>query len=195
MTILTFPSTVLPTVCSWGLKSLTESFTSPLNNTVQTIGRPGSRWMATLDFGMLNLSQGRQLMGFLAALDGMAGRCYLPNHDRPGAGAAATVNGAGQLGTTIVLNGVAAYRQFLAGDYFSVNGEFKMVTVDTQADAGGNVTLPFAPMLRTSPTSGASVTFTNPTALMMLNQSEFVMPRISGPRYNQFSISFIEVFP
>lgn len=194
MAIVTFPSSILPTVCSWGLKSLTESFTSPLNGTVQTAERPGSRWKATLEYGMLNLAQGRQMMGFLAAMNGYGGRTSVPNHDRPGVGSNCTVNGWGQLGSTLALYCGQSNRLFQAGDYFTVNGEFKMVTQDVYADGSGYVTISFAPMLRAEPGSGSTVTFGNPVCLMMLDQSEFVMPRIAGPRYSQFSIPLIEVF-
>lgn len=192
MAIITFPD-IRPTVCTWGLRSNTESFTSPLNGAVQTAGRPGARWKATLEFGMLNLQQGRDLQAFLVAMDGMAGRCYLPNHDRPGAGANASVAGAGQVGTVLNVTG-AANRVYLAGDYFIVNGEYKMLTATVTANASGAAALSFGPMLRASPANGATVTFTNPTPLMMLDQSEFSMPRISGPRYSAVTVPLIEVF-
>ena len=193
MAIVTFPATILPTVCSWGVRSITESFTSPLNGTVQTAERPGARWKASLEFGMLNLTQGRQLQGFLAAMDGNAGRCNLINHDRPGTGSNCTVVGGGQVGSALLMQSTSN-RWFYAGDYFSVNGEFKMVTEDVQANGAGQATVKFSPMLRASPANAATVTFTSPTCQMMLDQSEFMMPRISGPRYSGVTVPLIEVF-
>lgn len=193
MALITFPSTVLPTVCNWGLSSLTESFTSPLNNSTQTIAKPGSRWKANLEFGMLNLQQGRDMMAFLVAMDGRANRCNLWNHDRPGTGASCTVNGTGQVGTTLVV-ATTAGRIFNAGDFFTVNGEFKMITQSITANGAGACTISFGPMLRASPISGSTLLFTSPAAQMMLDTTEFTMPRISGPRYSQFSVPFIEVF-
>lgn len=192
MAIITLPA-ILPTVCEWGLRSLTESYTSPLNGATQTFGKPGARWKANLSFGMLNLQQGREMQGFLVAMDGKSNRVNLINHDRPGTGANATVSGEGQVGSVINLT-CTANRVFNAGDYFTVNGEFKMVTVSTQANGSGVVALPFGPMLRASPVNGATVVFTNPTCLMMLDQTEFIMQRLAGPRYGGVSIPFIEVF-
>lgn len=192
MPILTFPD-IRPTVCTWGLRSNTETFVSPLNGAIQTAGRPGSRWKATLEFGRLTLQQGRDLQAFLVAMDGMAGRCYLTNHDRPGTGASATVNGAEQIGTVLNVTG-AANRVYQAGDYFMVNNEYKMLTATVTANGAGAAALQFGPMLRASPANGATVTFTNPTPLMMLDQSEFAMPRISGPRYSAITVPFVEIF-
>ena len=193
MAIITFPS-ILPTVCEWGLRSLTESFTSPLNGATQTSGKPGSRWKATLQFGRLNLDQGRALQGFLVAMDGRTNRVNLINHDRPGTGANALVNGSSQIGTVLNLRSGGANRVYKAGDYFTVNNEFKMITQQAVADGTGNVAIAFGPMLRASPTDGATVVFTNPAAQMMLDQSEFVMPRLSGPQYGGITVPFIEVF-
>lgn len=193
MAVITFPQSILPAKSPWGIKSNTLSHTSPLNGAVQTMGRPGARWKATLEYPMLNLTQGAQMEAFLAQMDGMANRCYVTPHHRPGTGAAATVAGANQTGSVLAL-ACAANRVFNAGDYFTVNGEMKIVTATTVANGSGAVSLPFAPMLRASPSNGATVTFTNPTCLMMLAQDEFAMPRISGPRYDPISLPLIEAF-
>jgi len=192
MTILTFPA-VTPAKSTWGIKSLTETFTSPLNGSVQTAGRPGARWKATLEFAQLALTEGATVESFLAQMDGMAGRVYLYPHHRPGSGANAAVNGASQVGTTLNLT-CAAGRVFAVGDYFTVNAEFKMVTAAATADGAGAVALSFAPMLRASPADAAAVVFTRPTALMMLAQDEYSLTRNSDRSYDGFSIQLIEVF-
>lgn len=192
MAIIAFPN-ITATRATWGLKSLTESFTSPLNGSTQTAGRPGARWKATLEFENMDLAQGAALDGWLAAMDGMANRTNIFPHHRPGTGATATVNGASQVGTTLNIN-CAANRVFAAGDFFSVNGEMKMITASTLANSSGQATLSFSPMLRASPISGSNVVFTQPTALMMLGQDEYAITRVPGPLYENISISLIEVF-
>lgn len=193
MAILTFPA-IIPTRVTWGLKSITESFTSPINGTTQTNGRPGARWKVTLEFENIEPAQSAALDGWLAGMDGMTNRTNLYPHHRPGTGLNANVNGAGQVGTVLNLSGVAANRVFNAGDYFSVNGEFKMVTQTVQATSGGLVALPFSPMLRASPTSGSSVVFTQPTALMMLAQDEYGITSKGGPYCETITVSLIEAF-
>ncbi|SMP71987.1 hypothetical protein [Noviherbaspirillum suwonense] len=192
MAILTFPS-IIPTRATWGLKSITEAFTSPLNGTTQTSGRPGSRWKVTLEFESMNLSQGATLDGWLAGMDGMSNRTNIYPHHRPGTGATATVNGASQVGSTLNIN-CAANRVFAAGDFFSVNGELKMITASTVANGTGQATLAFSPMLRASPTSGSNVVFTQPTVQMMLAQDEYGVTRVPGPLYENITISMMEVF-
>lgn len=194
MAIITFPQAISPTKSTWGIKSNAEIFTSPLNGTVQTAGRLGSRWKATIDYPPMTLATGVAMEAFLAQMDGFSGRCYVTPHHRPGTGLNANVNGAGQVGTVLNLSGVAANRIFNAGDYFSVNGEFKMVTQTAQATSGGLVALSFMPMLRASPTNGAAVTFTNPTVQMMLSADEYLLTRAPGSIYEPMSISLIEVF-
>lgn len=192
MAILTFPA-ITPARSSWGLKSITETFTSPLNGAVQTAGRLGSRWKATLDFFPLNDTQTRLMESFFMQLDGMAGRFYLTPHHRLGTGAACTVNGAGQVGSTLMLT-CAANRLFLAGDYFNVNGEFKMITADVTASGAGAVTVQFAPMLRASPPNTASVVFTQPTILAMLTVDEFAISREPGTWASGLALTCSEVF-
>lgn len=192
MAVLTFPA-ITPTRATWGLKSITEAFTSPLNGTTQTSGRPGSRWKVTLDFENMDLTQAATLDGWLAGMDGMANRTSIYPHHRPGTGATCTVSGAGQVGTNLQVQG-AASRVYQAGDFFSVNGELKMITVSTTAASSGLVTLSFSPMLRASPTSGANVVFTQPTAQMMLAQDEYAVTRVPGPLYENITIALMEVF-
>ena len=55
-----------------------------------------------------------------------------------------------------------------AGDFFSVNSELKMVTVDATSDGAGDVTVNFVPSLRSSPSDDAVITTTNPVCTMKL---------------------------
>lgn len=192
MAILTFPA-ITPAKSSWGLKSITETFTSPLNGAIQTAGRLGARWKATLDFYPLDATQSRLMEGFLTQVDGMAGRFYLPAHHRLGTGAACSVNGPNQVGSSLLIT-AAANRTFLIGDYFSVNGEFKVLTAAVTADAAGSVTIQFAPMLRVAPPSGTTLIFTQPTILAMLSTDEFSMSREPGALASGLSLACVEVF-
>ena len=141
----------------------------------------------------MDLAQAAALDGWLAGMDGMAGRTNIYPHHRPGTGAMATVNGASQVGSTLNIN-CAANRVFAAGDFFSVNGELKMITAPVVANGAGQAALSFSPMLRTSPFNGANVVFTQPTAQMMLAQDEYAVTRVPGPLYENITIALIEVF-
>lgn len=192
MTILTFPS-LIPSKVTWSLVSNTEQFTSPLNGSTQTAGRPGSRWKAALDFIGMDKATSASFDAFLASLDGMAGRFYLYPHHRPGGGINGAVAGASQVGTSLNVT-VAAGRTFAPGDFFAVNNELKMITAAAVANGSGAVTLSFSPMLRASPANAAAVVFNQPTVLMRLDANEYAFTRTPDFYADVISIPCIEAF-
>lgn len=194
MAILTFPSTLTPRKCTWGLMSNAETFVSPLNGAVQTANRPGDRWKATLEFAVRSLDELGQFEAFMAQLAGMSNRAYVPPFHRRGTGAAASVNGASQVGSSLVVSGAGANRTFKPGDFFSVNGEFKMIASAAVADATGNATISFVPMLRASPPTGATLIFSSPTAVMFLNTQEYAITRYPGSEFDLITMPFMEAF-
>ncbi|HJV73175.1 MAG TPA: hypothetical protein VJ654_03050 [Noviherbaspirillum sp.] len=197
MTILTFPS-ITPAHVAWGLKSNTESFTSPLNGSTQTIERPGARWKATLTMPPLTVSNAVLLDAFLLQLNGKAGRFYLYPHHRPtprGLGGSGVVSGGGQTGKTLATTGwTAGWLVLRAGDFFQVGSELKMCTADAVASGTGTVTLQFMPALRSAPSNGAAIVSTNPQTIMMLDTDETLTGKAPGPSYDPMTLSCIEVF-
>lgn len=78
------------------------------------------------------------------------------------AGPAPLVNGASQLGKSLICDGAAASAAILkTGDYFSVaaagKNELKIATADASADGLGNVTFAFEPALRNAPADNATI--------------------------------------
>lgn len=195
MPTLAFPNLV-PSAHTWGLRSNTQVFESPLTGSVQTLELPSPRWVATLRFAALNGADAALMRAFLASLRGRAGRFTLHDHtrERPrGTATAALVNGAGQTGTSLAVDGMGAGSTLLAGDYLSVNGELKMLTADATADGGGAATLAITPPLRSAPADNAVVTLIKPTATFMLDQDESTWTYINGGYY-EMTISCVEVF-
>jgi hypothetical protein len=79
--------------------------------------------------------------------------------NRGDGGGTPLVAGASQTGASLNTDGWPATTTVLkAGDYFSVNGELKMVTADCVSDASGNATVEFAPILRSAPADNAALT-------------------------------------
>ena len=78
-----------------------------------------------------------------------------------------------------------------AGDFFSVNGELKIATADANSDGSGNVTLSFAPRLRTSPSDGASVETTAPSGTFLLMDSRQGWNYRPG-KFSDFTLKFVE---
>ena len=104
------------------------------------------------------------------------------------------VNGAAQLGTTLVCDGATASSTVaLEGDFISVNGEFKCLTQQADSDPTTNVTFNFEPALRASPTDGASVEVINPIITMRMLQPDALWV-ITPPVQHTITINAVEHF-
>ena len=200
MTTLAFPVlSVNPGTFEWRLESNTQILESPLTKAVQTIEQPGARWSATLGYINLIDPDVALLQAFLAQLRGMANRFTLANFERSTPRGIATgtplVNGASQTGTSLNTKGWTASQTGImkAGDYFTVNGELKMMAADANSDGTGLATLVFEPPLRASPADNAALTVNSPTATFMLRDSKVGWPR-HAPAFRNFTIDCIEQF-
>lgn len=192
----TFPDDILPATAMFGLQSNTESFTSPLNRSTQTVERPGSRWKARLTFSTMSLTQQRRLKAYLTALNGMAGRTYLWPHDNPGSALySPVVNGTMTDFKSLPTKSWPASTLVLrAGDYLEVNGELKMVLADVTSDASGLAAVPVGPPFRKAPANLAAINLDKPKALMLLASDVWEFVTTPAWRHESFSIDFIEVF-
>lgn len=178
--ILDFPD-IIPDVTEWALLTNTQIFTSPLSGDTQTVTMPGARWAASLTFDNLTPSTARELMAFLVKLKGPAGRFYLYDHTLPDprgiagtAGTYAMVDGANQVGDTIDTKGwtVSQSNMLLAGDYFQIGDELKMITETAASDSGGLSTLTFEPPIRNSPADSSNIILEKPMCVMRLIDDE-----------------------
>jgi len=109
-------------------------------------------------------------------------------------GANPLVVGAANLGLTLPVDGASNSTTIgLAGDFFTVNGEFKMLTASAVTNGAGAVTLAFEPALRAAPPNNALVEIRAPLLTLRL-----VNPLMSfGARMPDFfdtSIEAIESF-
>jgi len=104
------------------------------------------------------------------------------------------VNGAGQLGTSLVCDGVTANTAILsAGDHFEVNGEFKVAIAAASSDGSGNVTFNFEPALRASPSNNEAVEIQDPKLTLELDQAQ-VQWALRRPAIYGISLTAIESF-
>jgi len=199
MTILSFPvlSHATPPEIEWTQVANTQTFTSPLSGAVQTVEMPGVKWKATFPLRNLTPADAAKMRAFYARLRGRAGRFYLYNFAHPSprgtASGSAFVKGASQAGTSLAIDGLAAGATLLAGDFFEVSGELKVVVADVTANGSGEMTLTFEPPLRASPGDNATVTLTQPKATMMLEDDAMRMTT-RAPFWSESTISCIEAF-
>lgn len=117
------PTTPKPKRCTVALRANTQQFGESLSKAVQTKGLAGQRWAITYELPSMKRDQAAAWCAFLSQLNGRAGRFYghspsaLTNR---GTSTGATVNGAGQTGYTLVMDGLTAGAiPFLTGDYLA----------------------------------------------------------------------------
>lgn len=184
MTVLTFPTLSRgPSTVQWNLVAMTQALISPFDGSVQTVATPGARWKGSLSFSNLPLADWRALSAFVASLNGRAGRfTYGPPQGwrRAAAtiGGTVRVNGAGQTGTTLAVDGLPnSVVVFEVGDWISFPNaasrpQLHQVTAQATTNGSGQVTLSIAPPLRGSPADNAVVTWDGPTGVFMLADDE-----------------------
>jgi len=199
MTTLTIPKQTDFRSSTFGLEENTETFISPISNTIQTLARTGARWYLTINYAPMKRADAQVVIAFLTKLRGRVNSLngFDPNATSPlgdVSGSTLLVNGASQTGNSLICDGAEASTLVLkAGDYFEVNNELKMVTDDATSDASGDVTINFSPSLRSSPSDDASITTTNPNCEMKLVDDNVTWSQSVGDIYN-ISFSAIEVF-
>lgn len=203
MTTIVFPTlTAKPARIEWQLLSRSLGAQSPLDLSVQQQEFIGAAWGMILEYRTFTEADANALKAFLVKMRGGANDCALWNFERPkpqgvtvGAPTIKVV-GAGQTGNTLETNGWATGSYVKAGDFFSVNGELKMIVADA-SESANSLTVPFEPPLRASPPDDAPLTFTQPTTMMKLTEdvarwSPVNMGKIH--RQHDFVLQFVEVW-
>jgi len=156
------------------------SFTIPV---VPRSNAEAKKWRAAM-VELANMSN-----SFEATPPGYKGSAY-----SRGGGSAIAVDGAGQLGRELAYNGAdASAVVFEPGEYFSVNGELKVVTAQSSSDAGGAGVVEFEPAFRNPPPSGDPIEIAEPVASFRL-----VGPiggwQLSPNRLHSFTLNAVETY-
>jgi len=173
-----WPTIPKPQALQFYLSPSTQIFRSPLSGAVQTLELPGARWRAIITYNALSDANARILKAFLSKLSGSAGRfyCWDFGHENPAGIGTGTplVDGASQTGKSLDTKGWTPSQTGIlkAGDYFTVNGELKIMTADVDSDVSGDATLVFIPALRASPANEAALTVIKASCTMMLINDE-----------------------
>lgn len=185
----------------FGLETNTGRFESPLTKATQRILLSGSRWTFSATLPQMNRSQAATWQAFLLKLEGGVNTFngYDPDAREPRGpmGGTPLVKGASQTGSTLAIDGCTANITGWgkAGDYFSVNGELKMLTADCNTNGSGEATLSFKPALRNSPADNAALTARNATCTMILTDDmQAVWQANANHIYQPITITAFEVF-
>ena len=178
MTTYALPTSPGFSSASFGLKSNTQVFESPLSGATQVVELTGARWYATYSLPPLTASEAGEWLAFLTKLRGQANSFY--GHDplrataQGALGGTPLVNGASQTGNSLVTDGWSASVTGVmkAGDYLayanSSGRSLHMVVADANSDGSGNATFTIEPSIRVSPANDALIITASPSCVMRL---------------------------
>lgn len=162
--------------CQFRLVSNAQRFVSPLTGVGQSVARKGDFWAADLSLPPLTKTQAREWAGLLGRLISLREAVFVgpPILQADLAGLSiALVDGAGQTGSSLRVDGLANGTEIPAGAFFSVETPtfraLHMVHFTTvKSPSFSYVVLPIVPPLRASPADNAALNFTDPTCEMGL---------------------------
>ena len=201
MPTLTMPATPNFTSASFGLVANTQTFESPLDRTVQTLELVGARWSGVYSLPRMIRATAAPWTSFLTELLGPSGRFFGfdPVAKTPlgtGVGDSPLVDGASQTGKSFNTKAWTGTQTglLIAGDYFTVNGELKLVTASVDSDGGGLATINFVPSLRVSPADNAALTLSNPTCTMRIAQDDSAFWDFNTAQHYGITFEGIEAF-
>lgn len=200
-TIITFPSgTGFPGFTGYSLKLGRKSFSlrSPFTGKRQLINTTYALWSFKGTFSKADKVFAGQLRAFMTQLEGQSNafRLPLPEYAAPSTGyvgAAGLVNGASQVGNSLITDGwTASAAIFKRGDYFNINDELKLITADVSANGSGQATLLFEPSIRVSPADNLALGVSNPTVLLVSNEDDSANWDLAPPILYNFELDCIE---
>ena len=201
MSVVAFPAIRQPFEVSWRLRGRTQTHTSPLDGTTQTLAMPGAYWEATLAWPALEQTEARLLEAFLAQMRGAQGRFfYGPTHAprRATGGGSPVINGASQTGATLSISGFTGGAQaFLAGDWLSYTdttgrARLHQATANSTANGSGVASVAIAPPIRRSGANGAAVNITVPVGVFRLSGDDGGEMRTRPLYFGAASLSIVE---
>ena len=180
---------------SFGLRSNTQTFQSPLTGKLQVLELTGAKWYATYSLPPLTKAQAGEWIAFLTKLRGQANSFFAYDPARKTAQGTPTgtplVNGASQTGNSLITDGWSNATLVLKmGDYIAVDAtqrQLYMVVADATTNGSGQVTLTIEPSIRVSPENNAGITVASPSCVMRLSGQDVTWNESTAER---FGISF-----
>lgn len=190
----------MPSGMTFGLRTNALDFASPLTGVVQSVAMPGARWIATLQWAALRRTDADLLQALMVQMRGRTNRLVMWNVVRPTVrgvgGGSPLVNGAGQTGSTINIDGLPVNTNgiYIAGDFLGIGSELKMVTATVNSNGSGQAAVSFEPPLRAAPADNSAIVTTQPTAKFMLMNNEVSWQHTNPMSVDAFEMQLAEVF-
>ena len=154
----------------WKPRSVVGVSESPFSFSQQVYVHQGEAWQVEVDLIAMERANAEAWAGWLLALNGREGTFLLgdPKGTTPRgtwAGGSPLVQGAGQSGKSLAVDGVTASATALAGDWLQLGSgstaTLHKVTQDVTFSGGGAATLDIWPRLRSVPADNAAVTLSS----------------------------------
>jgi hypothetical protein len=171
---------------------------SALDGSISAIALPGARWSAKFAYPYAKEKTADIIEACIARLEGQANQVYL-SHPRKRKSRGTMGEGLQQnsLLAASVAQGDAQmniqcqpFKTVKAGDLFQMNDRLHRLTADSQANAGGIMSLSFQPRMPGALPSGIDVIFNNPKGLFIAQQPEYPLT-YKDLGIQPFSISFV----
>lgn len=195
---LNFPD-VYPNSEEMRFITMSQVFESKFDLTEQVGSLAGGKWGASQVFTNVSKTDARKLRALIVGLRGKLETVYFIPYEARTLGGTGSgtplVNGASQSGNSLITDGWAASQTVLmAGDYFEVNGELKMVTSDVTSSGTGAATIQFEPDLRASPADGTAIIVNNPKCKMYLKNGDQAAWQLSQTQKCNATLEWVERF-
>jgi len=155
---------------------------SPFTYAQQVVAHSGQRWEADITLPPMKRADAEQWIAWLVSLRGQLGTFTLGDPigatPRGSAGGTPVVNGADQVGGTLVIDGCTASQTgwLKAGDYIQLGSgstaTLHKVLQDANSDGSGNVSLDIWPYIRSAPNDGSTVVTSNTVGKFRLASNE-----------------------
>lgn len=155
---------------------------SPFTYKQQIHKHTGQRWEAEVQLPAMRRADAEEWIAFLLSMNGRSGTFLLGDPlgatARGALGGSPVVNGAGQVGSTLSIDGCtpSVTGWLKAGDYIQLGtastATLHKVLQDADSNVSGQVNLDLWPAIRTPPADGATVITSNCVGQFRLNSGE-----------------------
>lgn len=201
--ILTLPSSAIAADINFTITRVVGSTMSPYTLENQTFKWPGEAW--AVDFNMPPINDpviAGEWKAFGVKLEGKYGQFYMGDPSAPNPVGLGTgtplVNGAGQLGNSIDIDGLPSSTSDIlkAGDWVQIGtgvaSRLHMQVEDLDSDGSGHATLTLQPAVRTALADNTAVSFHNCVGLFRMSSNMFQW-RVTPGNIHQISFQAEEV--
>lgn len=188
---------ISPSESSWVPMPSTTADFNPYSNVEQVSEEPGEKWHVKLQWKNIPHRLGRDIRGALIGLRGQVNQLRVKDwaHNNIGSFAPmALVNGTGQYGTALAVDGLAANTQVgFIGDRFQLGTRVHELTQHAITNASGQVTLKFVPEIMLTPSDNTPLILNAPKGLFILKDPKQIPDFSHSPRvFKSISIDLIE---